>query len=91
MITEWFLELVAGVLGWLADAFGEWEPPQELVDASAGVNGFLANFSGLGAWVSWPVLASCVAAALLVWLTVVGIKLVRAIVAHIPAFGGAGD
>lgn len=91
MIVEWFLDLCAGVLGMLADAFGPWEPPTELVDASEGVNGLLTNWSGMSVWVEWTVLAACVGVQIAVWAGVVGIKGIRAIAAHIPQFGGAGD
>lgn len=75
----------------LADLFGEWEPPDELVNASDGARGLMSNMAGMGAWVEWTVLAACVAVQVAIWGSVVGIKLVRAVVAHIPGFGGAGD
>lgn len=91
MISEFFL----GIFGWivtaLADLMGPWTPPAELVEASTRVNDLLASMAGLGAWVNWPVLIGCVAVSVGVWAVVVGIKLVRAIVAHVPMVGGAGD
>ncbi|WP_137878070.1 hypothetical protein [Microbacterium sp. 4NA327F11] len=91
MITEWFGSLVVQFLDWLATVFGPWTPPTELTDAVSAVNGLIASFSSVGVWVDWTVLGSCVVASIGVWVVVVGIKIVRAVVAHIPAFGGAGD
>lgn len=91
MITEWFISLMAGFVGMLGDAFGEWTPPAELVDASTGVSDVLANFNGMGVWVNWTILTACVVIQLATWATVVGIKVLRALAAHIPQIGGAGD
>ena len=91
MITEWFLQLMAGFVGMIADALGPWTPPSELVQASTGVSDVLSNFNGMGAWVSWTVLSACVVTQIATWAVVVGAKVVRAIAAHIPEFGGAGD
>lgn len=91
MIVEKLLDLVGWIVGAVADLFGPWTPPDELVDASKSINGLLTNMAGLGAWMNWGVLAGCVATATAAWGVVVGIKLVRAIAAHIPFLGGAGD
>ncbi|KRA23520.1 hypothetical protein ASD65_03100 [Microbacterium sp. Root61] len=91
MISEWFLGLAVGFVQWLAGVFGEWTPPPELTGASSAVNGIIGSLAGMGVWVAWPVLGACVGAAITAWAIVVGIKLVRAVIAHIPAFGGAGD
>lgn len=82
---------MAGFVGMLGDTFGPWEPPAQLTDGAAGVNDVLQSFTGMGVWVEWPVLAGCVAVQVGVWLSVLLIKLARAIAAHVPAFGGAGD
>lgn len=91
MITEWLISLSVGFVEWIASMLGPWEPPQELLDMVDGVTGILATFSSLGVWVNWVVLGGCVTVAVGVWVAVVGIKLIRAVLAHIPLFGGAGD
>jgi len=91
VITEWFLTLMADFVGMLADAFGPWTPPSELVNATSGANSALANMQGVGVWVNWPVLMGCIATSVAVWGGVLVIKLVRAIAAHVPQFGGGGD
>ncbi len=91
MISEWFLNLAAGFVGWLAGLFGEWTPPAELTDMAGSAGYLMGQFASLGVWVNWPVVIGCVTASVGVWAVVVGIKLVRAVAAHIPLFGGAGD
>lgn len=91
MISEWFLQLAVGFATWLAGVFGPWTPPAELVDMADGAQQLVTAFASLGVWVPWGVIAACVAASVATWAIVVGIKLVRALAAHIPGFGGAGD
>lgn len=91
MITEFFIGLAAWVVGWIAGLFGEWTPPAELTQATSGLNDLMGTFASLGVWVSWPVLGACIAAAVGVWAAVLIVKLIRAVLAHIPAFGGSGD
>lgn len=91
MISEWFLNLAAGFVQWLAGLFGEWTPPEQLTDMAGSAGYLVGQFASLGVWVEWPVLIGCVAVSVGVWAVVVGIKLLRAVVAHIPAIGGSGD
>jgi hypothetical protein len=91
LIVEWFMQLSAGFVAWLASLFGEWEE----ADAFDSVAGFVAElfgwFVGLGVWVNWGVLSVCIALQLTVTLTAFSIKLLRGVAAHIPLFGGSGD
>lgn len=91
MISEFFLTLAAGFVSWLGSLFGEWEPPPELVDMATGANDLVMQFASLGVWVDWGVIAGCVAASVATWAIVLGIKVLRALAAHIPVIGGAGD
>jgi hypothetical protein len=91
VISEWFMNMAAGFVEWLASLFGEWEPPTQLTDMADSAGYLVGQFASLGVWVNWPVLIGCVAASVAVWTVVVGIKLLRAVVAHLPEWGGAGD
>lgn len=91
MISEFFLNLAATFAVWVADLFPEWTPPTQLTDAASGMSSLLSTFSGIGAWVSFPVIGACVTAAVGTWAVVLVIKIIRAALAHVPAFGGAGD
>lgn len=91
MIVEWFLGLAGGFVEWLASLFGPWEPPAGLMGAVDGVASLLASMAGFGVWVDFGVLSMCVGISVASWLAVLGIKLVRAVLAHVPMFGGAGD
>lgn len=91
MITEWFItlwrDLVLAVIGWFET---DWEVPSFLLEFDDFVNGFLANVAGLGAWVDWVYVFVVIGAVLVVWTVGLGLKLARAIAAHIPFVGGAG-
>lgn len=91
MITEWFVWIAEQFVGWLAEMFGEWTPPPEMASAATTINALLEGMAGFGVWVDFGVLATCVGIAVGVWTTVIIIKLARAIAAHVPLFGGAGD
>lgn len=91
MIVEWFLGLVAFVLGWFAELFGTWTPPPELTEATTRVGTLLGEFSSLGTWIDWTVLGACVLTQIVTWGIVLGVKLIRAVGAHLPWFGGSGD
>lgn len=91
MISEWFLNLAAGFVGWLAGLFGVWEPPQVLLDMADTVSLVVSMFADFGVWVDWVVLGACVLASVATWGIVLVIKVIRAIAAHVPAFGGSGD
>lgn len=91
MISEFFLTLAANFVSWLASLFGEWTPPAELADMSTQASYLVTQFASLGIWVNWPVMGACAAAAVATWGIVLGIKVVRALAAHVPVFGGSGD
>ncbi|BDZ38074.1 hypothetical protein [Microbacterium suwonense] len=91
MISEFFVNLAAGFVGWLAGLFGEWTPPDALTDMASSANDLVVEFASLGVWVDWGVLSGCVAAALASWAVVLVVKVVRALAAHVPVIGGAGD
>lgn len=91
MITEWFVNLYSWFVQWVASVFGPWTPPAELTDASSTLNGILGGFASVGVWIDWGVLGACVLVQIGTWVAVVGIKLIRALLAHFPLFGGAGD
>ncbi|WP_449280968.1 hypothetical protein [Leucobacter sp.] len=91
MISEFFANLAVWFVEWLASVFGEWTPPAAFTEAKTTMAELLAGFASLGVWVNWAVLGVCMLTAIAAWAVVLGIKLVRAIVAHIPVIGGAGD
>lgn len=90
MILEWLLTIGTSVSGWIADLFPIWNVPAALSSPQSAVASVMSNFVGLGSWVSWPILIGCVAAVLGTWLVMFTIKLIRAVIAHVPQFGGAG-
>ena len=91
MVTEWIVNLATSFVQWLASLFPAWDPPSQLTGMTTAVNSILGTLSGFGVWVDFTTLNSCVLAAVGVWAVVLAIKLIRAVIAHVPQFGGAGD
>lgn len=92
MITEWLLNLAAGFVAWLATLFPEWEGFESTFGQFAGfLSELMGAFVGLGVWVPWAVIAACVGVQITAWLLSLSGKTLRAVAAHIPFFGGAGD
>lgn len=89
MIIEWLVTVAASISAWFASLFPTWAPGTlDFTDAMITLAGAVA---GMGVWMPLGVLAVCVGVVCVAWVVMVGIKLVRAIVAHIPGIGGAGD
>jgi hypothetical protein len=88
MISEFFLQLAQDITTWLA-GFMTY-PGAKPQDVWGQMSGLVSQFASLGVWINWAAVAGAVGVALSVWLVCLGIKIVRAIIAHIPAFGGAG-
>lgn len=91
MITEYLITLATSFVGWVAGLFPAFENPTVLDQFAGFVTTAMGWFVGLGVWVDWGVLSACVAAQMLVTLAVFSAKGLRAALAHIPLFGGAGD
>lgn len=91
MIIEFFLNLAHWFSDWFINLFPDWEPPAEFTNLDSTVNQLWRdNLGGLSVWIPFPLVISCAVAAIGVWATGLGIKAVRAIAAHVPAFGGSG-
>jgi hypothetical protein len=90
VITQFFINLAKSFLIWLAGIFGSADL-SVLQSVKASVTSFSAQVASFGSWVDWAVLGSCITVVTGTWVVASVIKLVRAVVAHIPAIGGAGD
>lgn len=90
MVIDWLLQLVQGFVGWVASLFPPVELPDWLTGMIGSVNDFLGTVDGLGGWFPWPVLATVLATLVTFYAVAFGIKLVRAILAHLPEIGGSG-
>lgn len=90
MIVEWFMQMSGGFLDWLATLFPPVELPEWVEHPFDGVDAIVGVVVGAGTWVDFVVLGGVALAVLAVYVVGVGIRLVRAIIAHIPAIGGGG-
>lgn len=90
VITEWLIVLGMEIGGFFATLFPEWEIPAWMVEHRTTLVDMLETYNGFGVWVNWPVLGLCVAAVGVAYASGLGVRLARAVAAHVPQFGGAG-
>lgn len=90
MITEWLVGMVEDLLIFIANLMPSWSPG-EMAGARSTLMGLLETFGGFGVWIDWTLLGVCMAAVVGAWAVAVGTKLIRALLAHVPQFGGSGD
>lgn len=90
MIVEWFLDLVQGVVEWFLGLFDSLEVPEWLTTPPPEIYTFFGNMQSMGVWVPWTLMGGVLAAVLSVYVIGFIAKLVKQILAHVPAFGGAG-
>jgi hypothetical protein len=88
MIVEWLLGLGETISEWLAGLMTFEGVNPEAVWSQ--MSGLVAQFGSLGAWIAWGTIGTAVGVAISVWLVCLGIKVTRAVLAHVPQFGGAG-
>lgn len=89
MIVEWLLDLVVQFVQWVMSLFSELALP-DWASPTSDLATFIGYGASLGAWVPWATMAAVVGSVLLVYVVGFGVKLARQIIAHVPAFGGAG-
>ena len=89
MIVEWLMGIGAGIATWFIDTFMRWDGVQP-VDVWAGIEALAGEFASIGVWLDWGALVGAVGLSIGVWLVCLGVKAVRALIAHFPQFGGAG-
>ena len=54
------------------------------------IEGLVSQFASIGVWIDWAAIGLACGLAISVGLVCLTIKAVRALLAHIPQFGGAG-
>lgn len=84
------MNVTSTFLVWLAGLFPAVDIPAWFVGLDDQYNALMAPISGVGAWVDFNIMITCVTFALGVWLVCFIIKLLRAVASYIPFFGGAG-
>lgn len=90
MIVELMAQVGANFVIWLASVMPEFEIPEFMLDQRSALIDVLQNFEGLGVWVDWQVLGFCLTATSVCFVIGLSARALRAIIAHIPQFGGGG-
>lgn len=90
MIVEWLLSVGAAISEWVASLMPPVEIPDEIVNVDDSINDLFALGSGLGAWVDWALCAIVLGIPLTIWVVGLSVRALRALIAHVPFFGGGG-
>lgn len=89
MIVEWLMDMGMSIGSFF---WGIFPPPHHDVHDGIAVNlGLLAGYTGsLSAWVNWPALLFQVQSVMGLYFTFLSFKAFRALIGHVPFFGGTG-
>lgn len=90
MIVEWLMTISAGFIDWVATLFPPVELPEWVEDPFEGLHTIAAVVVGIDTWVDVLLIAAVTAVGLGVYVTTAGVKLLRAVLAHVPLIGGNG-
>ncbi len=91
MITEWFIELAMGFVGWIGGLLPEGSPVEDVMDAQQGLVPELFEFMGvLAGFIPWMVVVPIILIPLLVWVIGFLWKTARTVFSHVPQIGGSG-
>lgn len=90
MIIEWLSQVGASIWAWVAGLFPDWTLPSELTDPNGLLGSVFALGTGLGPFVDWGFVTAVGAIPLAFWALMLSIKAIRALISHIPLFGGKG-
>jgi hypothetical protein len=89
VITEWFLSLAEGVINWFVTII----PPLPAVavdDASTSLGELGSLVGSMSVWVNWIGVGAQVSVVMTLYFTFLAVKILRALFAHVPFFGGNG-
>jgi hypothetical protein len=89
VITEFLLSAGAGFAGWILQLLPS-VPDGALIDAEGNVAGLASLVSSMSVWVNWAGLAAQITFVLGLYFTFLAIRIVRAIIGHVPFIGGNG-
>lgn len=88
MITEWFLTMIAGFFGWIADFVPDWNVPVELTDPDGLIGSVFAISTGLGVWIDWAFIGALASIPLIIWVAGITWQGLRMMWSHLPFVGG---
>jgi len=94
MITEFFVTVAMGFVNWLltlTPSSGDVSPATGLlVTAGNHLTALVSGAAQIGAWMPWDVLGIVLPIVLSFYVAMFVLKIVRQLIAHVPAFGGSG-
>jgi hypothetical protein len=88
VITQWFIDLGQGFIGWALSLLPQGPPPAWIGDFRGRLGSLLAGIDGMGAWLDWSFALVVVLAVVGAWAVVLTVRAVRWLVGWIPTMGG---
>lgn len=88
MITEAIVGAFFTAVTWILDLLPDWTPSADVVGLDNTVNDWFGQFTGIGAWVPWPLIGIAIALVIGAAIFNVAARLVLWIYSLIPVFGG---
>lgn len=89
MITEWLISLGVDTGGWLLTLLPAL--PSDFLEGAVGTTVALGGFVGtMGVWVNWVLVSWLVAESFAVYLLMMTVRIIRALIGHVPFVGGNG-
>lgn len=89
MISEWFLDLFAGIVEWFASLFGDGDVWPWLTGMSDFISDLLENAAGLGAWFPFVLFGLVAGTYFTLWFLFWGLKFLRWLWGLTPFSGGS--
>lgn len=90
MIVEWLIAVGSGFAKWIATLFPVLDIPPSFETVDDQIESLIESADGLSPWVDWGFVSLVLAIPLVVWVAGLVLRAVRALIAHIPFFGGKG-
>lgn len=89
MIVEWLMSIGGGFAEWLASIVPAI--PNDFLAGMVGTAAVLGGFAGsLSVWVNWVLVGWLVVQVMTMYFVLFAVRIVRAVVGHIPLIGGNG-
>lgn len=90
MIVEWFVMLAGQMWNMVTEGFKPWDEAGVVITADRFLAPMMGGIVATSNWLPWGTLAISLGIVGTLYIVSFTIKLLRAILAHIPFIGGAG-
>lgn len=89
MIIEWVVQAGTTVMNWIIQLF-PGVPAQQIIDAQGNFTGLGSIVGSMSVWVNWLALGAQISVVMGLYFTFLALRIVRALIGHLPLIGGNG-